>query len=69
LDRRALLEYARLCGEALAKGHARTTDGAMLAGYVGKSAKLDNAIATFAMAYADQTKADYRLFEQSHRTR
>ena len=66
LNRRTLLEYARLCGEALAKGHARTTDAAMLAGYVGRSTKLDKSIATFAMAYADQTKADYRLFIRSH---
>jgi len=62
LNRRTLFEYASLCGEALAKGHARTSDGAMLAGYVGKSAKLDTAIASFASAYADQTKTDYRLF-------
>lgn len=40
----------------LAKGHARTTDAAVLAGYVGRSTKLDTSIATFAMAYADQTK-------------
>jgi uncharacterized protein (DUF2252 family) len=65
LDRRTLFEYAQLCGEALAKGHARTSDSARLAGYVGSSAKLDKAIATFAMAYADQTKADYRLFIRS----
>ncbi len=67
LTRRTLFKYARLCGEVLAKGHARTTDAATLAGYVGKSAKLDRAIATFAMAYADQTKADYRLFIRSSR--
>jgi uncharacterized protein (DUF2252 family) len=69
LKRRTLFEYANLCGEALAKGHARTTDGALLAGYVGKSSKLDKAIASFAMAYADQTKADYRLFIGANRTR
>jgi uncharacterized protein (DUF2252 family) len=69
LRRRTLLEYARLCGEVLAKGHARTADGALLAGYVGKSGRLDKAIAAFAMAYAEQTKADYRLFIRSKRTR
>src|SRR5262249_23190955 len=62
-----LLEYAALCGEALAKGHARTGDSAQLTGYVGKSAKLDNAVAAFAMTYADQVKYDYRLFKRSHR--
>jgi uncharacterized protein (DUF2252 family) len=69
LRRRTLLEYARLCGEVLAKGHARTTDAAVLAGYVGKSSRLDEAIATFAAEYAEQTKADYRLFARSHTTR
>jgi uncharacterized protein (DUF2252 family) len=57
-----LLAYARLCGEVLARGHARTTDAAVLAGYVGGTRKLDNAIAAFAAAYAAQTRTDYRLF-------
>ncbi len=60
----ALLAYARLCGEVLAKGHARTTDAAVLAGYVGGSAKLDAAMAAFAVAYAEQTKSDFRLFKR-----
>jgi uncharacterized protein (DUF2252 family) len=54
--------YAALCGEVLAKGHARTGDAAMLAGYVGSSPRLDKAIARFAVAYAAQTKADYKRF-------
>ena len=69
LTKRTLFAYARLCGEVLAKGHARTGDAAMLAGYVGASRKLDTAIATFAVAYAKQTKADYRCFVRSLRTR
>jgi uncharacterized protein (DUF2252 family) len=62
LTGRTLLAYARLCGEVLAKGHARTGDAAMLAGYIGSSSLLDHAIAEFAAAYAEQTEADYRLF-------
>ena len=65
----ALLAYARLCGEVLAKGHARTTDAATLAGYVGGSAKLDTAIADFAVAYATQTKRDFRQFVTGLRAR
>jgi hypothetical protein len=34
----------------------------MLAGYVGASPRLDKAIARFAAAYAQQTRADYRRF-------
>jgi uncharacterized protein (DUF2252 family) len=62
LDRRTLIEYAVLCGEVLAKGHARTGDAAVLIGYAGESPKLDRAIADFAVTYAQQVKADYRLF-------
>jgi uncharacterized protein (DUF2252 family) len=69
LKGKTLLAYARLCGEVLAKGHARTGDAAMLAGYVGTSAKLDKAVAQFAAAYAEQTKADYKLFLKSLRKR
>lgn len=62
-----LLAYARLCGEVLARGHARTADAAVLAGYVGGTRKLDAAIAEFADAYSAQTRTDYRLFVQSLR--
>jgi len=62
LDRRTLPEYAILCGEVLAKGHARTGDAAVIAGYAGQSQKLDRAIGGFAAAYADQVRADYRRF-------
>src|SRR5262249_31939612 len=62
LTRPTLSAYARLCGEALAKGHARTGDAATLAGYLGKSATFDEAIAEFATAYAEQVRSDYRLF-------
>jgi len=67
LNRRTLYEYAILCGEVLAKGHARTGDAALIAGYAGKSSKLDAAIAEFAAAYADQVKADYRFFCRASR--
>ena len=67
LKRGVLLDYAWLCGEVLAKGHARTTDAATLAGYVGGSTKLDRAIAAFAVAYAEQSTRDYRRFVTSLR--
>lgn len=62
LNGATLLAYARLCGEVLAKGHARTTDAAMLAGYLGGASRLDTAVAAFAVAYAEQTKQDFRRF-------
>src|SRR5262249_21713527 len=69
LNRRTLSAYAALCGEVLAKGHARTGDAACLAGYVGASPKLDRAMAAFAIEYADQVKSDYRLCRRSHAAR
>jgi uncharacterized protein (DUF2252 family) len=60
-----LLEYATTCGEVLAKGHARSGDPAVLAGYLGASDRWDNALAKFARAYADQTTSDYELFKKA----
>ena len=57
-----LLQYALVCGEVLAKGHARSGDPGMLAGYLGASSKFDCAIAAFALAYADQTASDHERF-------
>jgi uncharacterized protein (DUF2252 family) len=67
LTGRTLGEYAALCGEVLAKGHARTGDAAKLAGYAGKSAKLDDAITAFAITYAEQVRRDYRMFKRAYR--
>jgi uncharacterized protein (DUF2252 family) len=55
----ALSEYALVCGEALAKAHARTGDAAALEGYCGASDRLDRALAEFALAYAAQTVQDH----------
>lgn len=57
-----LTEYAKMCGEVLGKGHARSGDACVLDGYCGGVDKLDNAIAEFAVAYADQSTADCDLF-------
>jgi hypothetical protein len=54
-----LIEYAELCGRVLARAHARSGDAAMIAGFLGKNEALDDAIASFAKAYADQTEKDY----------
>jgi len=67
LTRQAATEYAALCGEALAKGHARSADAALLAGYLGRSAKFDRALLEFAATYADQTRSDYSMFVRSLR--
>jgi len=55
-------QYALVCGEVLAKGHARSGDPCALAGYLGATPKFDTAIAAFAATYADQTASDHEKF-------
>src|SRR5262249_42719325 len=55
-----LVGYAEVCGWALARAHARSGDAAVLAGYMGRGATFDEAVADFALAYADQNERDYR---------
>jgi uncharacterized protein (DUF2252 family) len=56
----ALFEvYARACGWNLARAHAKSGNGGAIVGYLGKSDKFDQAIASFAKAYADQTERDH----------
>jgi len=57
----ALVNYASLCGRTLARAHARSGDPALMAGYMGKSDAFDDALASFAMAYAARTQQDYDL--------
>ena len=59
IEENALVNYAHLCGRTLARAHARSADPAVLAGYMGKSSAFDDALASFAMAYADRTQRDY----------
>ena len=58
-EAQALSDYARVCGRTLARSHARSGDPAMIAGYMGKGEAIDDAIASFAIAYAEQTVADH----------
>jgi uncharacterized protein (DUF2252 family) len=57
-----LVAWGRLCGWALARGHARSGDPSMLAGYLGKDDAVDLALADFAETYSDQTERDYAAF-------
>ena len=51
--------YAGWCGRALALAHARSGHPAILSGYMGKSDVFDEALASFAKAYADQNEKDH----------
>ncbi len=58
----ALPFYAALCGQTLARAHARAGDPALVSGYAGNGTDLDEAISEFAFAYAKQTEADWNAF-------
>ena len=60
-----LLEYAAVCGELLARGHARAGDCSMIAGYLGRSTLFDEAVGAFAEAYANQTELDWKQLVRS----
>jgi uncharacterized protein (DUF2252 family) len=63
-----LENYARVCGWALARSHAKGGDAAMLAGYLGTSRAFDEAVADYAQAYADQVERDFATFVRAVRS-
>ena len=56
-----------MCGQTLARAHARSGDSVQIAAYLGASPRFDEAIASFAEDYADQTNKDYRQLVASHK--
>ena len=62
LEAKGLVQYAEVCGELLAKGHARSGDPCMLSGYLGTSDRFDQAMVTFAVDYADQATRDFEAW-------
>ena len=54
-----LIEYAQLCGELLARGHARSGDAQQLSGYIGNGEGFAEALADFGEIYANQTEKDW----------
>ena len=55
----ALVDYARICGWALARAHARSGDALAISSYLGRKDVFDEAIGDFSEAYADQTEKDH----------
>jgi len=65
LDAGSLSAYADLCGELLARGHARAGDPVAIAAYLGNSTRFDHAIIAFARAYADKNSEDWKALVKS----
>ncbi|WP_028220781.1 DUF2252 domain-containing protein [Paraburkholderia oxyphila] len=61
--------YARICGWALARAHAKASGKAVeIAAYLGNGERLAEALTEYSMAYAAQNEADYRTFMKACRS-
>jgi uncharacterized protein (DUF2252 family) len=65
LKGQGLIDYAVVCGELLARGHSRSGDACMIAGYIGNGKRFDQAILEFAEVYAEQTTKDWQALLKS----
>jgi uncharacterized protein (DUF2252 family) len=65
MDAPGLSLYAGVCAWALALGHARAGDRVAMNSYLGAGDTFDQALVSFAVAYADQNEADYAAFTQA----
>jgi hypothetical protein len=54
-----LVAFGEVCGELLARGHARSCDALVIAGYLGAGDGFAEALSKFGAAYADQTEKDW----------
>jgi uncharacterized protein (DUF2252 family) len=57
--------YGRLCGWTLARAHARSGDRLAIAAYLGGKDTFDQAVADFAVAYADLNEQDHAALQQA----
>jgi uncharacterized protein (DUF2252 family) len=60
-----LTDYSTMCGWALARAHAKAGDAPMIAGYLGTSNKIDDALVEYAGSYADQVEQDFAAFKRA----
>ncbi len=60
--------YARACGWMLARAHAKVSEVAPIAGYLGTSSDaFDEAMGSFGIAYADQAERDHAALKRAVR--
>jgi uncharacterized protein (DUF2252 family) len=56
--------FAEICGELLARGHARSGDPLAIAGYLGAGGGFAEAVAKWGAEYADQTEKDWEALRR-----
>jgi len=62
-----LMAFGEVCGELLARGHARSGDPQVISGYLGSGGTFAEAIARFGTLYANQTEKDWQALRRSGR--
>jgi uncharacterized protein (DUF2252 family) len=62
-----MVQYAEYCGWVLARAHARAGQPSLIAGYLGKGDQFDEAVADFAIVYAQQNERDYKALVRAAR--
>jgi uncharacterized protein (DUF2252 family) len=62
-----LTAFGEVCGELLARGHARSSDPLMIAGYLGAGDGFAVALGKFGAEYADQTEKDWEELKRAQR--
>ncbi len=60
-----LMAFGEVCGELLARGHARSGDPQVIAGYLGSGGTFAEALANFGFLYANQTEKDWQALRRS----
>jgi len=60
-----LVAFAEVCGELLARGHARSGDPLVIAGYLGSGDGFAQALGKFGALYADQAEKDWQALLRS----
>jgi len=64
---RIFLAYATLCGQTLARAHAKSGRVSEISGYLGSRTNFDDAITEYAVGYADRVEKDYDAFRAAVR--
>ena len=57
--------YAQMCGQVLARAHARSGNRAAIAAYIGGGEQFPTAVTAFAEAYADRAESDFALMVEA----
>ena len=61
--------FAEICGELLARGHARAADPLVIGAYLGPGDGFAQALGRFGSLYADQTEKDWQALRRSGKAR